>query len=213
MGVMGLKKEIVLYAPLVPSQLELYKSVCSSDLTKEVLTETNSKFIFTVIMQLRKVASIPLLFTREDAAVDDDMKLWNISGLPSAHDLILQSGKLRLFVELMRLLAKEGRKVLVFSQYTRILDVLQLCMRSLADPTLLGSEDKITPEIHPTFAALDKVKRSEDWAAANAAKNPFALWQIIEEVHAGGLHTGTHPSIFLFKEMDFYSAGSNQGKS
>jgi SNF2 family DNA or RNA helicase len=156
MGVMGLKKEIVLYAPLVPSQLELYKSVCSSDLTKEVLTETNSKFIFTVIMQLRKVASIPLLFTREDAAVDDDMKLWNISGLPSAHDLILQSGKLRLFVELMRLLAKEGRKVLVFSQYTRILDVLQLCMRSLADPTLLGSEEKITPEIHPTFAALDK---------------------------------------------------------
>ena len=164
MGLMGLKKEIVLYAPLVPSQLELYKTVCSSDLTKEVLTETNSKFVFTVIMQLRKVASIPLLYTREDAAAEDDMKLWNVSGLPSAHDLIQQSGKLRLFVELMRLLAKEGRKVLVFSQYTRILDVLQLCMRSLADPTLISSsEDASTPllslpkvEIHPSFSALDK---------------------------------------------------------
>jgi SNF2 family DNA or RNA helicase len=160
MGVMGLKKEIVLYAPLVPSQLELYKTVCSSDLTKEVLTETNSKFIFTVIMQLRKVASIPLLYTREDAAAEDDMKLWNVSGLPSAHDLIKQSGKLRLFVELMRLLAKEGRKVLVFSQYTRILDVLQLCMRSLADPTLIDnnndSSDVPAIEIHPNFSALDK---------------------------------------------------------
>ena len=104
------KKEVHLFVGLSEMQVNLYKTV----LSKKTVTD-DKKFYLNVLMQLRKVCNHPYLFD----GVEDE-------SLPElgAH-IINASGKMIILDKLLQKLSKEKHQVLIFSQMTRLLDILE----------------------------------------------------------------------------------------
>jgi SWI/SNF-related matrix-associated actin-dependent regulator of chromatin subfamily A member 5 len=106
------KKEIHIYVGLTEVQLKIYKSL----LQNRNASEDEKKYYLNLLMQLRKVCNHPYLFPNiepEDA--------------PSMGEhLIETSGKLIILDRLLRkLYAEGGHRVLIFSQMTMVLDILE----------------------------------------------------------------------------------------
>jgi SWI/SNF-related matrix-associated actin-dependent regulator of chromatin subfamily A member 5 len=109
------KKETVLFTQLKPMQLDLYK-----DLLKKDLDAINGKGgdrvrLLNVLMQLRKCCNHPYLFDGvEDRTLD-----------PFGDHVVTNCGKLSLLDRLLPRLKADGHRVLIFSQMTRVLDILE----------------------------------------------------------------------------------------
>jgi len=73
-----------------------------------------------VVMQLRKVCSHPFLF---DWPIDPET-LYPVLG----EELVNASGKMMVLDRLLRELFKRGHKVLLFSQFTTMLDIIEVCL-------------------------------------------------------------------------------------
>ena len=106
------KKEIYIYVGLTETQLKIYQNL----LQNRNASEDEKKHYLNLLMQLRKVCNHPYLFPNiepEDA--------------PSMGDhLITTSGKLTILDRLLFKLQKEGgHRVLIFSQMTMVLDILE----------------------------------------------------------------------------------------
>ena len=104
------KKEVHVFADLTKMQLNLYKTIL-----KKKLATKNKKHDLNILMQLRKVCNHPYLYEE-----DED------EGLPElgAH-IINASGKMIILDKLLQKLSKEKHQVLIFSQMTRVLDILE----------------------------------------------------------------------------------------
>jgi SWI/SNF-related matrix-associated actin-dependent regulator of chromatin subfamily A member 5 len=104
------KKEIHIKVGLTENQKNLYKKLLTSSLISD------SKTIYkNIIMQLRKVCNHPYLFE----GVEDE-------GLPEIGDhLINVSSKMRILDKLLTKLKQQGSQVLIFSQMTRMLDIIE----------------------------------------------------------------------------------------
>lgn len=75
------------------------------------------------VMQLRKVCSHPFLFEwPEDPATRD---------LVIGEELVYASGKMMVLDRLLKELFKRGHKVLLFSQFTTMLDIIEVRLSSL----------------------------------------------------------------------------------
>jgi len=104
------KKEIHIKVGLTELQKNLYKKLLTSSLIAD------SKTIYkNIIMQLRKVCNHPYLF---DGVEDEN--------LPEIGDhLINVSSKMRILDKLLIKLKQQGSQVLIFSQMTRMLDIIE----------------------------------------------------------------------------------------
>jgi len=104
------KREVHLYVGLTETQVNLYKTI----LSKKSVNDDKKAFI-NILMQLRKVCNHPYLFE----GVEEE-------GLPQlgAH-LINVSGKMIILDKLLAKLKKENHQVLIFSQMTSMLDILE----------------------------------------------------------------------------------------
>ena len=78
------------------------------------------------VMQLRKVCSHPFLF---DWPLDPKT-MEPVLG----RELVNASGKMMVLNRLLRELLSRGHKVLIFSQFTTMLDIIEVCMRILLHP-------------------------------------------------------------------------------
>ncbi|KAJ1304153.1 hypothetical protein OPQ81_008553 [Rhizoctonia solani] len=84
---------------------------------KRAIREVNNKHLQNVVMQLRKVCSHPYLFDwptepgSQDCVVDET--------------LVGKSGKMLLLERMLDELLKRGHKVLIFSQFTTMLDIIE----------------------------------------------------------------------------------------
>ncbi|CAD5120007.1 DgyrCDS8590 [Dimorphilus gyrociliatus] len=106
------KLETVLYHGLTGTQKKLYKGILRKDPTA---FQSNSKVnLMNILMQLRKVVAHPYLF---DGVEPEPFEI--------GEHIVDVSGKLFLLDALLKRLHNEGHKVLVFSQMTRVLDILQ----------------------------------------------------------------------------------------
>jgi len=109
------KYEYILYGWLSEWQSAMY-----DDLIKKQLKDSDGKELRmqNVLMQLRKCCNHPYLF---------EWPLDPSSGQESVDEILVQaSGKMQLLDRIMTMLKKEGdHKVLIFSQMTRMLDVLE----------------------------------------------------------------------------------------
>lgn len=109
------KKETVLFTKLSPMQLDLYR-----DLLKKDVDAINGKGgdrvrLLNILMQLRKCCNHPYLFDGvEDRTLD-----------PFGEHVVTNSGKFALLDRLLPRLKKDGHRVLIFSQMTRVLDILE----------------------------------------------------------------------------------------
>lgn len=112
------KKEVYLYVPLSEMQRRWYQKILQKDISS--LSNLAGKGItrtalLNIAMQLRKCCNHPYLFDGAEP------------GPPFTTDehLVENSGKLQLLDKLLGKLRSNGSRVLIFSQMTRMLDVLE----------------------------------------------------------------------------------------
>jgi ATP-dependent DNA helicase len=115
------KEERVINTILTPAQHKYYQAIMNKQL-HELLATSKAKVRFqgtglqNLLMQLRKCCNHPYLF---EWPVDD-------KGEEVVDERLVEtSGKLRMLDRLLPRLREEGHKVLLFSQMTRMLDILE----------------------------------------------------------------------------------------
>jgi SWI/SNF-related matrix-associated actin-dependent regulator of chromatin subfamily A member 5 len=136
------KKEIHIKIGLNELQKNLYKKLLSSNLVSD------SKTVYkNIIMQLRKVCNHPYLFQ----GIEDESQ-------PELGDhIITTSSKMRILDKLLTKLKESGSQVLIFSQMTKQLDILEdycvykgyNCCRIDGDTSLEDREYQITEFTKP----------------------------------------------------------------
>jgi SWI/SNF-related matrix-associated actin-dependent regulator of chromatin subfamily A member 5 len=109
------KKELTVYCKMTRSQKVTYQAVLKNNV--EVLNARKGERtkLLNIVMQLRKACNHPYLFDGvEDKTLD-----------PFGEHLVEQSGKLTLLDKLLPRLQSQSSRVLIFSQMTRLLDILE----------------------------------------------------------------------------------------
>lgn len=153
------KKEILLNVNLTSMQKDLYKKI----LTNELRKSDNKGHYLNVVMQLRKVCNHPYLFPGiEDETLED-----------FSDHIASNSGKLALLDRLLVRLKEQDSQVLIFSQMTSMLDILEdyCTYREFKFCRLDGSTDLI-----------DRENMMEKFTRPNSSKFIFLL-----STRAGGL--------------------------
>lgn len=110
------KKETKLYIGMTALQKEWYRRVLTKDIESiNAIGGPDKVRLLNVLMQLRKVCNHPYLFegAEEGPPFVDGPHLWQ------------SSGKLTLLDKLLPKLRAQGSRVLIFSQMTRMLDILE----------------------------------------------------------------------------------------
>ncbi|KAK2190804.1 hypothetical protein NP493_68g04006 [Ridgeia piscesae] len=109
------KSEVILYHGMSALQKKYYKAILTRDLDAFENANTVSKTrLMNILMELRKCVNHPYLF---DGVEPEPFQL--------GEHLVEASGKLVLIDHLLTYLKAGGHKVLLFSQMTRMLDILQ----------------------------------------------------------------------------------------
>ncbi|KAI2602080.1 SWI/SNF family of DNA-dependent ATPase [Hypoxylon sp. NC1633] len=112
------KKEINLYIGMADMQVKWYQKILEKDIdaVNGAGGKRESKTrLLNIVMQLRKCCNHPYLFEGAEP------------GPPYTTDehLVYNSGKMALLDKLLRRLQKQGSRVLIFSQMSRLLDILE----------------------------------------------------------------------------------------
>ncbi|XP_077364108.1 chromodomain-helicase-DNA-binding protein 4a isoform X3 [Festucalex cinctus] len=115
------KTELILRVELSPQQKKYYKFILTRNF--EALNTKgggNQVSLLNVVMDLKKCCNHPFLFP---GAAMEAPKLPN--GMYDGSSLIKAAGKLMLLQKMMRKLKDGGHRVLIFSQMTKMLDLLE----------------------------------------------------------------------------------------
>ena len=107
-----IKKEVVMYAGISDVQKRLYKAILTKDLS--AFENNRRAALNNVLMQLRKCVNHPYLFPGVEP-----------EPFEMGSHLINASGKLWLLDHLLRHFKQHGHRVLIFSQMTGVLDIVQ----------------------------------------------------------------------------------------
>ena len=144
------KLELTLFCALTKMQHDLYVAALARDY-KALNTNASAGSISSVLMNLRKVSCHPYLMGVEPTNKDGEFEL--------GEHLVNSCGKLLMLDALLRRFRKEGRKVLIFSTMTRLLDILQdfLFMREYPCERLDGSVRALDRNV-----AIDTFSRADD---------------------------------------------------
>lgn len=116
------KKEIILYTPMTEKQKAFNDHLVAKTLNEYFAEKGNSSGAMlkaqlnSVCMQLRKNCNHPDLF---HSHFEDDINY------PPVDELVAQCAKFKLMDRLLVKLRERGHKVLIFSQMTKILDLLE----------------------------------------------------------------------------------------
>lgn len=109
------KKETLLFVGMSEMQTKLYKGILEKDIEAVMGRTTQKSRLMNMVMQLRKAANHPYLFE----GVED-------RSLPAYGDhLIYTSGKMSVMDKLLARFKQQGSRVLIFSQMTRTLDIME----------------------------------------------------------------------------------------
>lgn len=110
------KSETILFTGMSAMQKKLYRDILMRDLDTLTGKSGGSRTaVLNIVMQLRKCAGHPYLFQGiEDRSLD-----------PLGEHLVENCGKMVLLDKLLLRLKERGHRVLVFTQMTRILDILE----------------------------------------------------------------------------------------
>ncbi|CAM9171442.1 unnamed protein product, partial [Ectocarpus sp. 4 AP-2014] len=109
------KEETILFTSMSEVQRKVYKGVLMRDIDTINGTSAGRTAILNIVMQLRKCCNHPYLFPNtEDRNLD-----------PMGEHLVENCGKMILLDKLLTRLKAAGHRVLVFSQMTRMMDILE----------------------------------------------------------------------------------------
>lgn len=120
------KKEIKIMAPLSEMQRFYYKALLTKDHAAIDGSGPGSYSKLTnLLMQLRKCCNHPFQFPGAEGPNPDDT---------DAADIVAASGKMQTLQKLLKHLLAKGHRVVLFSQFTMMLDVLQDWLTMLRVP-------------------------------------------------------------------------------
>lgn len=109
------KTETILFTGMSIVQKNLYKQILLRDIDTINSTNGSRTAVLNIVMQLRKCCNHPYLFPGvEDRTAD-----------PMGDHLYLNCGKMVLLDKLLKKMFERGHRVLLFSQMTRMLDILE----------------------------------------------------------------------------------------
>ncbi|KII67222.1 putative global transcription activator SNF2L1 [Thelohanellus kitauei] len=111
------KKILKVYVGLTPMQKNYYRQILMKDIGVLNKTEKMQRSgLMNILMQLRKCCNHPYLFSNADIDVSID---------EYGAQIVENSGKMKVLDKLLPRLKSEGSRVLLFSQMTRVLDILE----------------------------------------------------------------------------------------
>eukprot|EP01080_Neovahlkampfia_damariscottae_P011612 gene11612-4854_t len=113
------KNDLVVWVTLSKPQLKLYQDYLSSDDVKAVLNQTSSALASLGI--LKQICDHPMLL-KKDLFKDELSRVSNVT------ETIEESGKLKITRDLLKDLKKNNHRVLIFSQSTKMLDLIELLL-------------------------------------------------------------------------------------
>ena len=114
------KKETKLFVGMSDMQVEYYRKILNKEAVElNSIGGASKTRLMNVLMQLRKVCNHPYLFTGAEPGppFTDGPHLWE------------NAGKMQLIHKLLQKLKVKGSRVLIFSQMTRVLDILEDYLR------------------------------------------------------------------------------------
>ncbi len=165
-------KETVVFVELTPMQRRIYRAIYEQNASLLIPGFTNAKTgpsFCNVHMQLRKCCNHPFLVRGVEGAERDRLKA------QKALPLSRYSGKLVLLEKLLPKLKKEGHRVLMFSQFKMMLDLLEEVL------LMMGEE----------FERVDGDTKSMDRQVAidrfNGASGEDATFAFLLSTRAGGV--------------------------
>jgi SNF2 family DNA or RNA helicase len=161
------KKEIYMFFGLSKLQKQMYKNILTGNI--DVVNGLGEKFkLQNVLMQLKKVCNHPYLFDKVEP------------GPPfvEGEHMVEASMKFRVLDLLIPKLLAQGCKILIFSQMTRLLDILDDFLRYRGFRYC---------RIDGQTSALDREIRIEEFQKADSDKQLFIL-----STRAGGLGINLH---------------------
>lgn len=110
------KSEMMIFTGMAPVQKELYKKILRREVDAVNGNSSASRTaLLNIVMQLRKACNHPYLFEGVEDRHQD----------PLGEHLIQNCGKMVMLDKLLTKLKERGHRVLVFSQMTRMLDILE----------------------------------------------------------------------------------------
>ncbi|CAN1325301.1 CHD3-type chromatin-remodeling factor PICKLE [Linum perenne] len=111
------KKELILRVDLSSLQKEYYKAILTRNY--QILTRRGGPQIslINVVMELRKLCCHPYMLEGVEPAIDDPTE--------SFKQFVDSSGKLQLLDKMMVKLKEQGHRVLIYSQFQHMLDLLE----------------------------------------------------------------------------------------
>ena len=134
---------------------------------KKTVKEINNMHLQNVVMQLRKVCSHPILFEgprMQEQAMDDE--------------LVDASGKMMVLERLLDELFARGHKVLVFSQFVTMLDVIEV----YADPLLRATATALLIEHDRTGRTSTRAGHCAGSTVQRAHWNAAQKWTVSKMV-------------------------------
>lgn len=170
------KKEIILSVGMAPLQKKVYKQALLKNI--EIVQGSTSEVVRlqNIAMQLRKASNHPYLFE----GVED-------RSLPAyGEHMIFNCGKMMLLDKLLKKLLSKGSRVLIFSQMTRVLDILEdYCeFRELEFCRI----DGMTPS----------AEREEQIEIFNAPNSPIPLFLLTTRSGGLGINLYTADIVILY---------------
>ena len=162
------KKEIYLYVGLSELQKNMYKQILTKNIDVVNGVTKDKIQLLNILMQLKKVCNHPYLFPKVE------------KGPPyqEGEHLIYNSMKLKILDVLLRKIKSEGQKVLIFSQMTTLLNILDDYCRY---------RNYTYCRIDGSTSSDDRDKRIEDFQNPNSDIFIFLL-----STRAGGLGINLH---------------------
>lgn len=160
------KKEVNVYVGMTSMQIKWYRNLLQKDIEAvngQVGKREGKTRLLNIVMQLRKCCNHPYLFDGAEP------------GPPFTNDehLVYNSGKMIVLDKLLKKLREQGSRVLIFSQMSRLLDILEdYCyLRDYEYCRIDGSTDH-----------EDRIQAIDDYNAPDSKKFIFLL-----TTRAGGL--------------------------
>ncbi|UIZ21184.1 hypothetical protein KXD40_001033 [Peronospora effusa] len=181
-GEMVSKTEIFVYCPMTPMQREYYDMIRDGTLARameekygkfQAQQAFNTRTLRNKVMHLRKCCLHPYLF---------DEPLTATGGVVTDESIVEMSGKMLVLDKMLRELKRKGHKVLIFSQMTRVLDILEdyLLMRDYSYCRLDGTTKLVD--------RVDQMQRFNKVSAGSVSANDDDnVFVFLLSTRAGGL--------------------------
>lgn len=229
---MPLKVEVCVYCPMSSLQKDYYTKIWNRTLHLYLEEKYGPKYRESVVgrknntlrnrvMQLRKCCNHPYLFDEDPNLPEQPYKPSSIrkkskqncwqSDAIHFDPLIQASGKLIVLDQMLQLLKRWGHKVLIFSQMTRVLDILEdfLMLRSYQYCRLDGSTDLASRQ-----SQVDAFNRSLQKAdVASESSSQDDIFCFLLSTRAGGLGINLIAAdTVIFYDSDWNPQQDNQAQ-